>query len=333
MKKLIFFVMAGGTKGDSEILLINDEEIISELEFLKEAAGIHSDVPVHEYDSTYSFVNWYTHPEFFWERCFPTLYPYGRGGPSDPRNIVGNKIQDYFAHRLCQGGGLRNSRRWQNNPNFIFLALTVVHKRKCGGIATVAAQSVSRLTVAETMANNDDIAEAARSTIDSLQNSVEQKANVSVEEMQMLLSYLKGLHSNEHRDAAEFELLLKRLRPFSKILQGSPMHMALERRNLHCMISAPAVTEKGTWRWFGTFSPSDMYDMNFFRAVGYSGECEDTPASKSEREKLLRQHPALMARMFCLKQDAVWKTIIQGKDQPLGEITDYWRRVEVNFYI
>jgi len=35
MKKLIFFVMAGGTKGDSEILLINDEEIISELEFLK----------------------------------------------------------------------------------------------------------------------------------------------------------------------------------------------------------------------------------------------------------------------------------------------------------
>jgi hypothetical protein len=44
---------------------------------------------------------------------------------------------------------------------------------------------------------------------------------------------------------------------------------------------------------------------------------------------LLRSHPALVARLFELKQDSIWKQILHGKNEPLGKITDYWRRIEV----
>ena len=51
--------------------------------------------------------------------------------------------------------------------------------------------------------------------------------------------------------------------------------------------------------------------------------------NKDERTDLLRRHPALSARLFHYKQDCIWKCILQGASKPVGEIVDYWRRVEV----
>ena len=49
------------------------------------------------------------------------------------------------------------------------------------------------------------------------------------------------------------------------------------------------------------------------------------------RIDLLRSHPALVARLFEFKQDCIWKYLVMGEAKPFGEVTDYWRRVEVFF--
>ena len=51
--------------------------------------------------------------------------------------------------------------------------------------------------------------------------------------------------------------------------------------------------------------------------------------SKEDRVLFLRNHPAIAARMFHLKQECVWEClIINSKSQPLGKVVDFWIRVE-----
>ena len=47
------------------------------------------------------------------------------------------------------------------------------------------------------------------------------------------------------------------------------------------------------------------------------------------RMNLLQSHPAIVARLFDYKQDCIWKYLVMGEAKPFGELTDYWRRVEV----
>jgi hypothetical protein len=47
------------------------------------------------------------------------------------------------------------------------------------------------------------------------------------------------------------------------------------------------------------------------------------------RMDLLRKHPATVARLFEIKQECIWKNILDGKNKPIGEKTDFWRRIEV----
>ena len=51
---------------------------------------------------------------------------------------------------------------------------------------------------------------------------------------------------------------------------------------------------------------------------------------KEKRSKILKDHPALAARLFQYKQDCIWDCLLQGRSQPVGQITDYWRRIEVS---
>ena len=47
------------------------------------------------------------------------------------------------------------------------------------------------------------------------------------------------------------------------------------------------------------------------------------------RLNLMRSHPAIVAHLFDYKQDCIWKYLVMGDAKPFGEVTDYWRRVEV----
>ena len=40
-----------------------------------------------------------------------------------------------------------------------------------------------------------------------------------------------------------------------------------------------------------------------------------------------------MARLFDIKQECIWKYLLMGEAQPFGPITDFWRRVEVFFFL
>ena len=55
--------------------------------------------------------------------------------------------------------------------------------------------------------------------------------------------------------------------------------------------------------------------------------------SESERIKILREHPAIAARLFQLKQECLWECVLLGSNQPMGKIIDYWRRIEVIFLL
>ena len=105
-------------------------EIVSQMENLRDIVNAEKErqkkrntdaVPIMERSSAENvYVNMYKPPEYYWEKCFPTLYPYGRGGPSDPFFSMKN-MQSYFAHVLRRGGG-KDGRRFQNNPGYMFVA-------------------------------------------------------------------------------------------------------------------------------------------------------------------------------------------------------------------
>jgi hypothetical protein len=53
-----------------------------------------------------------------------------------------------------------------------------------------------------------------------------------------------------------------------------------------------------------------------------------TKLSKDERINMLRDHPFMSARIFDKMTDLFFEHIINGTDKPLGDVNDYWIRVE-----
>jgi hypothetical protein len=68
--------------------------------------------------NNHEFVCQFKNPEFYLSRCFATLYPYGRGCPSDKSSGF-MSVAKYTKHMLCLGGG-PSPRRFQQSSNFIF---------------------------------------------------------------------------------------------------------------------------------------------------------------------------------------------------------------------
>jgi hypothetical protein len=48
--------------------------------------------------------------------------------------------------------------------------------------------------------------------------------------------------------------------PYSQSLKGSAMFIMRERTKLMAMLPSSVITRKGTWRWFVTHAPADLYD-------------------------------------------------------------------------
>ena len=89
--------------------------------------------------SSHEFVNPYRDPAYFWAKCFPFLYPYGRGCPSDPDSLVQN-LRLHNKQMLMRGGGPQG-RRFQQYPNYYFAAYHYESRRKLGGIVSKAQNS------------------------------------------------------------------------------------------------------------------------------------------------------------------------------------------------
>jgi len=119
----------------NEVLLVQQHEIVSQLENIRNMLGKadtnnanHTTVPTMERSSADNvYVNVYNAPHYYWEKCFPNLYPYGRGGPSDPLFSL-KRLSEYHKHILRRGGG-RDGRRFQNCASHVFATYTYEIRR------------------------------------------------------------------------------------------------------------------------------------------------------------------------------------------------------------
>ena len=83
---LIFCILLttypGSAGKETEILLLTPPSVVSHIEDLRNSLISPCPVPMVR-GSIHDFVCQYKNPDYYLSRCFPTLYPYGRGCPSD----------------------------------------------------------------------------------------------------------------------------------------------------------------------------------------------------------------------------------------------------------
>jgi len=306
-----------GGRGEGIVLLTNhNDEITShESQLLNALNGIDG-VPVLVRESTNKFVNAYYNNEMFWEKTNVPIFPFGKGGPSDKHPYGSLTMAQFHRHSLMQGPNDR--RRCQSFPLYIFLAYETEMKRKVGSVAVQASNlcvSAANPNGVITTEDIDDVREylvrgLTQANLDATTSSLEQEKKI--------------------------KKLMSLMMPFSKPLDGTPIMLAYERKKLLCLLNAPAVTTEGQWRWFLTFAMADLYDMKLFDILDgmriASSEDDlrfrDLQWTKSRRLEELRNHPALAARIFAIKQQCIFDYLIGGSARPFNAIIDVWRRVE-----
>jgi hypothetical protein len=249
--------------------------------------------------------------EHFLQRAFPHLFPYGRGGPGTSPALTFSP--SYIANMLLLG----HSRSFQQCPRFIFYAYTWVMRKKVGTIAHLAESRGQHGITAFTVAEAKQMLSDLRTTDDP--------------------------HAPLGMSQAKLWSIVRKLQPYAQTVPGTELYFAQERRKLMAMISSPATITSGQWTWFFTEAQADMhlaeiYDnaVTSFPATRAAAADLTWPArqaycsnlSAELRESILRAHPFMSARVHALQQEAYWANVLQGENQPLGEITDYWLRAE-----
>lgn len=331
------------------------ESLVSLLEDLRDSL-VEPKVTAQIRTGLHEFVCQYKNPQYYLSRCFVSLYPFGRGCPSD-KNCPKLSMADYYKFALCLGGG-PHARRFQQNSKFIFTAYTMEMKRKIGGAAYLAQRKESDHLI-------DDVPPTIKD-INELLSFLENSDAVRTSELPNVInitdgSYVSNINPEVNIRYSEIEKLIKRIIPYSKSLLGSMTHIAYERGKLMAMIPSSIILNDGSWRLFLTNAPADLYESRFYDVVEspiiessveswsarFNKVCDyiyllpfcnfltifylyqTKSLSEYARMVLLRKHPAVMARLFDKKQDCFWQNLLLGKSRPLGLITDYWRRVEV----
>ena len=214
--------------------------------------------------NNHEFVCQFKNPEFYLSRCFATLYPYGRGCPSDKSSGF-MSVAKYTKHMLCLGGG-PSPRRFQQSSNFIFTLYNMEMKRKIGGVAYVAQKRNLDGSVLEpeVTPNISDINNLLSYLVDTSESSQLNCNNVGPDYINKVLK--DNPIGNKH-DEKEMQKLIRRLIPYSQSLQGSVTHISHERNKLMAMIPSPIINNLGMWRLFFTVAPADMFENRFYEVV------------------------------------------------------------------
>ena len=287
------------------------------------------------YKEKYEFVNIFQNQHYYFEKCFPTLYPYGYGGPSD-KNFKISSLSKYIPHVLKRGGGI-DGRRFQSDPNFIFLSYNYEMKKRFTSVAFTAQKEDSVIQSEKVINITPD---EFKEIIEYLEiNPAEQDEIFDSN----IVNISENVKSNEYLNLKKIKNIIRRLSPYSVDLPGTPMFMNQERKKLLAMITSQTILSEGSWRYFITHTPKDIYDSKLFDILmkdylfikpeiyknleDIKGLVDDL--SKSQREQMLIKHPCLAARLFRIKQNCIWKYILKGEGDPLGKINEYWIRTEV----
>lgn len=239
---------------DREILLLSEPTSASRFEEFKQVLSKRNGIV--DRTGNLHYVNLYSEPEYFFAKCFPTLFPYGRGCPSD-KNTEVKSIAAHAKYCLMRGGN-PDGRRCQMNPSYVFLMYTLEVRRRIGGVTYKAAKpykdDVEAAKAVPTVQDMSDVVEYMNKTdVCTMQACVDEYVppeNVVVEEK-------KSLKEDVGRMMAK---MMSELMPYSQSLKGSAMYIMRERTKLMAMLTSPVITTEGTWRWFVTHAPADLYD-------------------------------------------------------------------------
>jgi len=344
------FLLSGsrGEENSEEVLLHISEKSITFSEALVKATldderqdiKREKEIPVLErnqrhtfkYTKNYEDVYERDHEDYFWEKCYPHLFPYGRGGPSDRRFSFGSiKISTSFKKMLERGGhlfGLKYGRRFQSSPSFIFSAYVLDSRSRIASVSVLAAEAAEKFS-----GSTDDTI-----TVKDVKSIIRDAALDILREDPSADKELLHLSSEAGKYNLSVKKLVDRLIPFSQELRGSPIYFSLERKKLLSMLTNPVITTKGAWTWFATFAAPEVYESNLYEVAEdafidssrtSSSKLLVRRLTKSQRLTILKESPALSARLFHLKQNIFWNTVLLGQHEPLGRIGDWWRRVEV----
>lgn len=137
--------------------------------------------------------------------------------------------------------------------------------------------------------------------------------------------------------------LVNRLVPFAKSIPGTTLAFKDARKKLYSIVSSPVYDGK-PFRWFVTMSNADKYEEYLYRwilndgngnvldfngttLVGDDAETFLRSLTKTQRTKLLRDHPAMATRSFMIKQALIMRYIV-NEDSTFGNYHDHWARIE-----
>lgn len=240
-------------------MLESPDSLISHFEGLCSALIDPSQLS-YDRSNVHEFVSHFKNPAYYLSRCFASLYPYGRGCPSDKSCGVISTAK-YTKHMLCLGGG-PFARRFQQSAGFIFNMYTTEMRRKLGGVAFVAQKKNldGTITVDEPPTISD-----VKNLLSILRESVSNGCeNIDVRNVCSAAVTSSIVPKFEER---EMQKMIKRLIPYSQSLQGTATHISYERAKLMAMIPSPIINKLGCWRLFFTMAPADMYESRFYEIV------------------------------------------------------------------
>jgi hypothetical protein len=227
--------------------------------------------------------------ERFFEKAFPWLFPYGDGGPTDILRPRKLSNADYDAHTMRE-----SSRRFTHCPIWMATRYRYRTNEACSYLAQHASTNNFNRTL----------------TVGDLRNLQEHTEN--------------GQHRN--RFNKEMENILKTIISHGKNMKTSFMYIKNERRKLLARLSSPVMSDPV---WFVTLSSADLYWPEFWKAIYPESTMEECKSfSYEERQKSLRDNPAMACRMFRSRIDNILKYIIKGDSHPIGYLVDWWFRIE-----
>jgi hypothetical protein len=286
-----------------EVFLSTSETAESEYEKLRNALG----VPILVRNK-----GQFAHPmttENFWPNAFPQLYPYGVGYV----NAFGNSIK-YIRYTL-ECGGLRD---FQKYPSYIFARHHFEMQRKIGGVSAIASSKSWKI------------------------NDIEQSNEVvTADDMLGIISThreetaRKLVNESEYVDSpARVKEVISQLTPFSQSIQGTLPYIQKMKQEILSMVNSPVILEHGDFGLFATVADSDLYDALLYAIATDTSNATTELVSKlyatnnitaslleiDARKKILFENPALVCRVFDLKQALIEKYIIHGEDQPIGTL-------------
>jgi hypothetical protein len=230
---------------------------------------------------------------------YPYLFPYGRGGPDD--NISEKRRRplsdaQYDLHLLLEA-----SQRFVNVMPWLCGRYRYRTSRSCNRVAYMGGRygdlNDDRVPTVSEMNNVAEFSQAGQNRV------VKSRAQL------------------------ETESLLRQLTSFGQQLKTSAMYIRYERQKLLCLLQAKDMT---TPTWFLTLSSADLYWPELWMAIEPSLSYKDAALlPMSERKKFLNFNPTMACRMFRERIECILKYIlIKGKYKPLGEVVDWWFRVE-----